>query len=303
LGADLALWLESELWPTLLDRTAARGVPIVLIQRPPVGRECAQLAARPAVARAVLARFAAAGAERADAAHLGALAGTPVPHLGISSARRRRCLSTKRLSRPCARASAGRPIWLAASTHDGGGTLVAGGARAAGPRAIRSLDHPSRRAIRRAAPRSKHRSAPPVTAPRVAVGGEQTRRARRHHIVDSSASSGCGIAWSRWRFVGGSLVPLGGHQPLEPARLGLRRAGRPRDGEAGRVHRRAAGGRAPRRRRNADALVGCGRPACSPIPARPPRHGRRRTALRAGGDEWSRGMRPSSHRILRRLRP
>ncbi|MBV8168620.1 MAG: 3-deoxy-D-manno-octulosonic acid transferase, partial [Alphaproteobacteria bacterium] len=213
---DLALWLESELWPTLLDRTAARGVPIVLINGRLSAASVRNWRRARSVARAVLARFSLLLAQSdADAAHLGELAGAPVQNVG----------NLKRAAPPLPHDGAalaalrarvaGRPIWLAASTHDGEETIVAAAharlaARHPGLLTVIAPRHPPRSPAIRAA----------IGAAGLRSAGDQPGDRGDLYIVDTLGELGLWYRLVEVAFVGGSLVPLGGHNPLEPARLG-----------------------------------------------------------------------------------
>jgi 3-deoxy-D-manno-octulosonic-acid transferase len=217
---DLVLWLESELWPNLLRRTARRGVPLILVNgRLSAASHARWRFARPLV-RALLGSFALLLAQsEADAARLGDLAGRSVRCLG----------NLKRAGAPLPADDAslvqlrdqlgGRGLWLAASTHPGEEAIAAAVHRrvaAAHPGLVTVIvpRHPAR--------------GPAIQAELVAAGLAVARRAGGDALP---ASSGVYLAdtlgelglWYRLAsivFIGGSLVPHGGQNPLEPARLG-----------------------------------------------------------------------------------
>jgi 3-deoxy-D-manno-octulosonic-acid transferase len=115
--------------------------------------------------------------------------------------------------RRLAAALAGRPVWLAASTHHGEEKAVLTAHRTAAARlpqlvTILAPRHPERAArIARLAART----------------GRTTRRSRGEgpdgaiFLVDTFGELATFLALAPVVFLGGSLVPLGGHNPAEPA--------------------------------------------------------------------------------------
>ncbi|NWG45161.1 MAG: hypothetical protein HXY25_01260 [Alphaproteobacteria bacterium] len=80
---DLAIWLESELWPNALEALRKRSVPALLVNARLSGRSREGWARRPRAARALLSTFAAMLAvDAATAQTLTRLAGRPARHLG-----------------------------------------------------------------------------------------------------------------------------------------------------------------------------------------------------------------------------
>jgi 3-deoxy-D-manno-octulosonic-acid transferase len=217
---DLALWLESELWPTLLRQSARRGVMLILVN----GRMSAASHrrwrwARP-VARALLSGFRLLLAQGGDdAARLQDLSGRAV-----------RCPGNLKLAAavlPCdaallahlAARRGARPIWLAASTHEGEEAIAGAVHRTLAPH------HPGLLTV--IVPRHPARGA----AIRDGLGAIGLAAGRRAEGADLPLAEGIYVAdtmgelgnWYRLAdlvFIGGTLVPHGGQNPLEPARLG-----------------------------------------------------------------------------------
>jgi 3-deoxy-D-manno-octulosonic-acid transferase len=109
------------------------------------------------------------------------------------------------------------PLWLAASTHDGEEAAVL-----SAHAALRSGAHPNLLLL--LVPRHPERGAD-VAAAAAAAGLEVARRRAGHHVGPTTAVYVCDTlgelpalyALAPIAFVGGSLVPLGGHNVLEPA--------------------------------------------------------------------------------------
>lgn len=214
---DLALLVESELWPNMIEAAAARAIPLALVNARMSDRSARWWARAPALARRLLGRFALVLAQtEADAARLAALgaaagcwgnlkyAAPPLPADEGELARLRALVGD-------------RPAWLAASTHPGEEALVLAAHRRLAPA------HPGLLTI--IVPRHPERGAE-VAA--LATGLPAARRAAGQDptpatavlVADTLGELGLFYRLARLAFVGGSLVPHGGQNPLEPARLG-----------------------------------------------------------------------------------
>ncbi|HYM33471.1 MAG TPA: 3-deoxy-D-manno-octulosonic acid transferase [Candidatus Cybelea sp.] len=217
---DAVLWTESEFWPNLIHGIASRHLPLALINGRVSARAFRRWSRFPGPIRAMLAPFRLCLAQTADdAARLRALgagnvicvgnlkfAAPPLAADEAELARLRVLLGT-------------RPRWLAASTHAGEESAAVAVHRRLAPRLPGLLTI--------IAPRHPARGAE-VAALAAAAG---LTVARRGDGAPPNADTGVYVAdtigelglWYRLAdvvFVGGSLVPFGGHNPLEPARLG-----------------------------------------------------------------------------------
>ena len=217
---DLALWLESELWPDLIDETAAHGIPMVLLNGRMSPRSYGRWRRAPAAAAGLLSRFAlCTGQTVEDAARFQAL--------GASGAR---CLGNLKFAAPllpvddgelqkAGRRLADRPRWLATSTHPGE-EAIAGRIHAR-----LEAGHPG--LLTTIVPRHPERGTA-VTAELRAMGLRVARRAAGEvpeattqvHVADTMGELGLMYRLHDLVFVGKSLAADGGQNPLEPARLG-----------------------------------------------------------------------------------
>jgi 3-deoxy-D-manno-octulosonic-acid transferase len=213
---DAACFVESELWPNQLAACQARGIRLMLLNARMSERSFARWRRVPGFARHVLGEFAqiqARGDEDAD--RLKALGATHVESLGdLKFAAAPLPVDQAELDR-LTEALAGRPVWLAASTHPGEEALVA-----AAHRAI-AATHPGLLTI--LAPRHPDRGqalAVELGASRRGAGeGPPVREGI--WIADTMGELGLWYRLARIAFVGRSLIaPGGGQNPLEPARLG-----------------------------------------------------------------------------------
>jgi 3-deoxy-D-manno-octulosonic-acid transferase len=217
---DLALWIESEFWPNLLMETHGRGTKLVLINARISPRAFARWRLMPALIRPMLNAFdlclAQSEYETARLRKLGApvvrapgnlkFAAVPLP------------AKTEELAR--LRAETGtRPRWLAASTHPGEEETVALVHAQLVARFSRLLTvivprHPGRgpaiaEMLRARGLKIARRSA-----------GEAIGAGTDIYVADSMGELGLFYRLCPIAFVGGSLVPHGGHNPIEPAQLG-----------------------------------------------------------------------------------
>ncbi len=216
---DAAALVESEIWPNLISGCGARGIPLALVNARLSRRSAANWARLPGVARGLFGGFDRVLAQSdADAARLHALgapessvtgnlkyAAPPLPADAAEFARLGAML-------------AGRPAWLAASTHPGEEAVVrAVHARlAAGYPGLLSIIVP------------RHPERGPEVAAAMA-GLAVTRRAAGEdppagsgvYVADTLGELGLFYRLAPIAFVGRSLGgAAGGQNPLEPARLG-----------------------------------------------------------------------------------
>ncbi len=210
---DAAGFVESELWPNLLAACRTRGIPTMLINARRSERSLARWRRVPGLARLLLNGFARIHPRsEADADRLRALgccrfaepgdlklAAPPLPIDQTELGRLRELL-------------AGRPIWLAASTHPGEETLIlaahpALAARHPGLLTIIAPRHPVRG---NSIPAASHRSRGGDPPPNEGVW-----------VADTLGELGLWYRLTGLAFIGRSLLPPGGGQnPLEAARLG-----------------------------------------------------------------------------------
>lgn len=215
---DLALWVESELWPNLLAGCRRHGLPLIMVNGRMSRRSFARWRRHPAFARTLLDCFALCLAQSAEDAErltsLGAprtvsvgnlkFAAAPLPADAAELARLQAALGE-------------RPRWLAASTHPGEEARLA--------EAQRQLKE-RHKALLILVPR--HPARGEAVAEELAGAGFRTaRRALGQavgadidvYVADSMGELGLFYRLADIVFVGGSLVPHGGQNLLEPAQL------------------------------------------------------------------------------------
>ncbi|TBW34981.1 3-deoxy-D-manno-octulosonic acid transferase [Siculibacillus lacustris] len=216
----LAIFVESEMWPTTVLELADRAIPQVLVNARLSERSARRWGLVGGTARALFGRLAAALAQSpGDGARLAALGVGDVrvvgnlkydgPPLGADPAEQARL----------AAAIGARPTWLAASTHPGEEAIAAQVHAAAAVHLPGLLT---------------------VIAPRHPVRGDEIRRelagrgltvasrsqgetptaATDVFLADTIGEMGLLYRLVPIAFVGGSLADKGGQNPIEPARLG-----------------------------------------------------------------------------------
>ena len=219
---DAAVWAESELWPRLMVETARRGVPMLLVNARISGLSAARWARVPDMARALVGLFRRIDAQdRESAARFVAL--------GAAPGRVREAGSLKAAAPPpgcdpaelaaARRAVAGRPVWLAASTH-APEEEIAAEAHVMAARALPGL-------LMVIVPRHPDRGEP-IAAELGRRGLRVARRARGEvpgvetdvWLADTLGEMGLWLRLAPVAFIGGSLAPVGGHTPFEAAALG-----------------------------------------------------------------------------------
>ena len=215
---DLAVIVESELWPNMLAAAGRQGVPLALVNARMSARSAKTWGWAPGFARALLGRFALILAQtEADAARFSALAGREVPCWGnLKYAAPPLPADAAELARLKA-AWAGRPVWLAASTHPGEDEIIIAAHRLLAP------GHPGLLTI--IVPRHPPRGpdiaglAGDLSVARRSAG-QEAGQGVAVYIADTLGELGLFYRLACVALIGGSLVPHGGQNPLEAARLG-----------------------------------------------------------------------------------
>lgn len=213
---DVAVWTESELWPRMMRETKARGIPMLLINARVSEKTAAQWQNWPKTAAALLGGFESVLAQDALTAAL-------IESLGIGNVRFSG--SMKQEVRPpeadplalsaLEEAIGGRDAWLAASTHPGEEALAAEAHRLAGEALmILAPRHPERGVSLAAELRAggftvAQRSLGEPLGPEIQI-----------YLADTLGEMGLWYRLAGRCFVGGSVTPMGGHNPYEPAALG-----------------------------------------------------------------------------------
>lgn len=216
----LAVWCEMDLWPVLMDTTDARGIPRVLVNARLSAASLAKRRWGRWIYAALLPGFRFLFAQNPASADALVVLGAPRERIAVTGT-----IKTLSPPLPCDPAAlarwqaalAGRPVWLAASTHPGEESL-----------ALRAHDqlrqqHPD--ALLLIAPRMPTRGAevralcPPETVQRSADLVTLPGTSASVYLADTIGELGLWYRLAPVALVGGSIAKVGGHNPLEPLAL------------------------------------------------------------------------------------
>ena len=217
---DAAVFVESEIWPLLLQETRARGTRMALVNARLSARSRRNWAKRPKTAAYVLSVFDLILSQNDAMAQ--AMVDLNAPRERVARGFNLKSLSDPLPTDPALiarmRQELGqRPLWVASSTHEGEEEQVL----AAHARLLERW--PDLCLI--LAPRHPDR-ADSVAGLIGAAGLSHTRRSKGGHptaqvyLADTLGELGNWYALAPFVFLGGSLHPIGGHNPFEVAQAG-----------------------------------------------------------------------------------
>jgi 3-deoxy-D-manno-octulosonic-acid transferase len=208
-----AVFVESELWPTMLDECDARGIPRLLINARLSARAAARWQKAEGFAGSVLWPFRYIHAQSAgDAARLAGFGVTGILQWGnlkLAAA----TLPVDEATLAAFQAICPGPVFLAASTHAGEEEIVL----AAHARLVTSFPGLVTIIVPRHPPRGAE-VARLCGAPRRAAGGAPVPG--KVYVADTLGELGLFFRAASFAFIGNSLVAGGGHNVVEPAMLG-----------------------------------------------------------------------------------
>ncbi|MDD3029032.1 MAG: 3-deoxy-D-manno-octulosonic acid transferase [Alphaproteobacteria bacterium] len=217
---ELAVWIESELWPNTLAALRARNIPCILLNARMSERSFRHWSFVKGFVRQMLSGFclclAQTEADRARFAALGATSAKCVGNLKYAAA-----------PLPCDAAlldvlktqTKGRPVWLMASSHPGEEALAL--------RLHEQVSHEKKNLLTIIAPRHPSRG-DDIVALIEKTNLSYARRSKNKpikaetdvYLADTMGEMGLFYALSPVTVVGGSFAGTGGHNPIEPAQLG-----------------------------------------------------------------------------------
>ncbi len=219
---DAGIFVESEIWPHLIVEASHLGMPLALLNARLSDKSVAGWKKRPRTARFILEQFRLFLTQNDKAAAnllaMGAQADRVKPGTNLKSMSDPLPVNKETLTSIRSQI-AGRPVWIASSTHAGEEEIVL----AAHAQLLESWPdllllliprHPERRAdfgalIQQAGFSMSLRSADmPITAD------------TQVYVADTLGETGTWYALCPIVFLGGSLKEIGGHNPFEPAQAG-----------------------------------------------------------------------------------
>jgi 3-deoxy-D-manno-octulosonic-acid transferase len=217
----LGLICESEIWPNMVIEARRRDIPLVLVNARMSERSFRRWYKLPKASRYLLSSFESCLAQsQGDGERLAQLG---APRVGIAG--------NLKFDVPAPPAdpntlaildglTSGRPIWIAASTHPGEDELVISAHLGIKPHLPKLLTIIAPRHPQRGGGIEDLARANGVAVARRAAG-EMPERDVDLYVADTVNELGLLYRLSQVAFLGGSLVPqIGGHNPIEPAKLG-----------------------------------------------------------------------------------
>lgn len=219
---DLAVWTESELWPALMHETHRRNIPMVLINARMSSATFQSWRWFPGAARSLLRRFDHILVQDKTTARYFRRLGMAPAKVEVTGTLKEgsAALPYDEAERnQFSKQLAGRPVWLAASTHPGEEKLVATAHRQAARATQRLLliiapRHPER------GPEIERDLKKDGWTVAVRSKGEVPDAQTQIYLADTLGEMGLWYRLAPVSFLGGSLVDIGGHNPFEPAALG-----------------------------------------------------------------------------------
>ncbi len=217
---DLALVCESEIWPNMIVEAKRRDIPLVMVNGRMSERSFKRWHKLPRVSHALLSAFDLCLAQsQADGERLAQLGAPRVNIAGNLKYDVPPPPAAAGLLAVMDGLTAGRPVWVAASTHPGEDIEVM--------RAHIGLKSHLPKLLTIIVPRHPERG-PEIEALARANGLDAARRAAGLmpdpqtdlYIGDTVGELGLFYRMTAVAFMGGSLVSHGGQNPIEPARLG-----------------------------------------------------------------------------------
>jgi 3-deoxy-D-manno-octulosonic-acid transferase len=217
---DLALVAESEIWPNSILELDRRGIPLVLINGRISERSFRRWSRVPRISGALLKRFALCLAQsRADAERLQRLGASRVTIAGNLKFDASPPPADARAVAHLSGLLSGRPVWVAASTHPGEEELVFAAHEALASRLPSLMTIVAPRHPQRGGEIAALASTAGLEAARRSAS-DQPERSTAVYVVDTVGELGLFYRLAPLVFMGGSLVPHGGQNPIEPAKLG-----------------------------------------------------------------------------------
>ena len=217
----LAVIMETELWPNLYRQCERRGVPLLLVSARLSAKSVSRYRHFGSLMRGIFSATSAVAAQTAVDAERFAAIGAPKDKISVGG-NIKFDLELGAGTADAGRAlrdffGSSRPVWIAGSTHAGEEAEVLAAHAQLPPDALLLLvpRHPNR--FEEVA---KLLSASGLSFVRRS-GGAAPDGGVRVVLVDSVGELAALYAAADVAFVGGSLVPIGGHNLLEPAALGL----------------------------------------------------------------------------------
>ena len=218
---SVGVWTESELWPALICETHRRDIPLLFVNARMSNRSYRRWRWIPGFAASLLRRFDTALVQDLETGRYLRRLGLPENRIEVTGSLKMGAgmlPSDGQAESAFAEAGHGRPVWLAASTHPGEEEIV-GGAHSLLQEKIKDMlliivpRHPER-----GEEVGRKLSEMGFRVCRRSIGG-LPKDDDQIYVADTLGELGLWYRTAPVSFVGGSMVPSGGHNPYEPAML------------------------------------------------------------------------------------
>ncbi len=219
---DLVAFVESEIWPNQIVAAHRRGLPLVLLNARLSARSLKRWQKLSATAQSLLARFSLILCQVKGTQQALTLLGAPADLTSTTGDLKADADALPVDAQEAERLSSligGRPLWVAASTHEGEEDQVCAAHRVVTgqiPNALLILvpRHPER------ANAIAHQLAEEGWQVARRSKGETPGPATEIYLADTLGETGLWYTLAPIAFVAGSFAPVGGHNPYEPAHFG-----------------------------------------------------------------------------------
>jgi len=217
---ELGLICESEIWPNMMMEARRRSIPLVLVNARMSDRSFRRWYKAPVTSRFLLSCFESCLAQSQDDGER--LAQLGAPRVSITG--------NLKFDVPALPAdpdtlaildglTTGRPVWIAASTHPGEEEEIISAHIGLAPHLPKLLTiiaprHPQR------GPEVEDLAKANGLAVARRAAGDAPEREIDLYVADTLGELGLFFRLSQVAFLGGSMVDVGGHNPIEPAKLG-----------------------------------------------------------------------------------
>jgi len=217
---DCAIWIESEIWPNLLTGVAQRRIPAALVNARMSERSHARWLLAPNTIRRLLGSFELCLAQtEAEAARLGTLGARDVRYVGHLKFAAEPLPADPQALEQLKTAVGARPLWVLASSHEGEDEIAVAAHRFLAERFPDLLTVIVPRHIKRGGAIADIAEAAGLSVSLRSSGLPPSVK-DSVYIADSMGELGLWYRLTTIACIGGSLVPVGGHNPIEAAQLG-----------------------------------------------------------------------------------
>jgi 3-deoxy-D-manno-octulosonic-acid transferase len=217
---DCAVWIESEIWPNLLSGIGRRGVPAALVNARMSSKSHARWSLAPNTIRRLLSSFDLCLAQtEEEAVRLGALGARDVRYVGHLKFAADPLPADAHALEQLTAAIGARPMWVLASSHEGEEEIAIAAHRHLAERFPDLLTVIVPRHTQRGGAIADRAEAAGIAVSLRSAGLPPSTKDALY-VADSMGELGLWYRLAAITCIGGSLVPVGGHNPIEAAQLG-----------------------------------------------------------------------------------